>query len=298
MGDRGFSRWYRPIVVGLAVVILAIGAYMMWLGFAAQDWGQIVGFDQAIYADGAQRWLHGGGFYLDRQLHGPYDIVEGDVLYPPTALWAFVPLSFLPAFAWWVLPIGFVAWSVWRWHPAPWAWPLLALCLVAPNTLVAFVTGYPGLLMAAVIAAGLRWGWPGALVLLKPSLLPFALIGIRSRGWWLATAGLVVLTLPLLAMLPDWLHATLDGRGWGGWLYSLREVPLMLLPVVAWAGRSRAVVGLDLGEAAGGARPGVAHDLQRRDPGDRREVDDMPGTRAEERQPDRDGRRRGAVREL
>ncbi len=186
--------------------------------------------------NGTQRWMNGGQFYLDRQLHGPYEIMEGDLLYPPTALWLFVPLSFLPAVLWWLIPIGFVAWSIWDWRPTVWSWPIMALCLAWPNTTIAFVTGYPGLWLAAAIAAGLRWGWPGAMVLLKPSLLPFALIGIRTRGWWLMSAALVLMTLPLLAMIPDWLHAVFDGRGWGGYLYSLREVPLMLLPVVARLG--------------------------------------------------------------
>jgi hypothetical protein len=222
-------------MVGLTLVLLAVGAYLVVVGFTSRGWAELAGVDRATYMDGAQRWLHGGSFYLDRQLHGPYETRMGDLLYPPTALWLFVPASFLPAPLWWAIPIGFVAWSVWRWRPRAWAWPILALCLAWPNTTIAFVTAYPGLWVAAIIAAGLRWGWPGALVLLKPSLLPFALIGIRTRGWWLATGGLVLLTLPVLGMIPDWLRAVVDGRGWGGWLYSARELPLMLLPVVAWA---------------------------------------------------------------
>jgi hypothetical protein len=44
----------------------------------------VLGFDRTTYIEGAQRWLHGRFFYLDRQLHGPYEIHMGDVLYPPT----------------------------------------------------------------------------------------------------------------------------------------------------------------------------------------------------------------------
>ena len=219
-------RWWRSAGIAVTATLLVVGAVLVVAGFATHGWSDIVGFDHAIYMDGAQRWLHGDGFYLD-------------LLYPPTALWLFVPASFLPAFLWWAIPIGFVAWSVADWRPAWWSWPLLALCLAWPNTTVAFVTGYPGLWVAMAIAAGLRWGWPGALVLLKPSLLPFALVGIRTRGWWMMTALLVLATLPMLAMLPTWLQVVTDGSG--GLLYSLREVPLMLLPVVAWAGRRRAI---------------------------------------------------------
>jgi hypothetical protein len=36
------------------------------------------------------------------------------------------------------------------------------------------------------------WGWPALAVALKPTLLPFALIGARRRSWWLvAGLGLV-----------------------------------------------------------------------------------------------------------
>ena len=221
------------------VSLLAVAVALVVFGFQERNWALALGLDRATYIDGAQRWLHGGSFYLDRQLHGPYDIHMGDLMYPPTLLWLLVPFSFLPAPFWWAVPIGFVAWSVLAWRPAARTWPLLALCLAWPNTTGAFVTGYPGLWVCAAIAAGLRWGWPGALVLLKPSLLPFALIGIRTRGWWAAVAALVLLTLPMLAMIPDWLHSVFDAQGSGGLLHSANELPLMMIPILAWLGSSR-----------------------------------------------------------
>lgn len=97
-----------------------------------------------------------------------------------------------------------------------------------------------------MIAAGLRWRWPGALVLLKPSLLPFALLGICTRGWWVAVTGLLLLTLPVLAMIPDWLRAVFDAQGSGGRLHSANELPLMMIPILAWLGSRRSLGRLSL----------------------------------------------------
>ena len=93
----------------------------------------------------------------------------------------------------------------------------------------------------AAIAAGTRWSWPGALVLLKPSLLPFAVIGIRTRGWWLAVAAMTSVSVLLLPLLGQYVTVLLNARGpRAGLLYSITDLPLMLIPVVAWlSGRRR-----------------------------------------------------------
>ncbi len=62
--------------------------------------------DYRLYMDATERWLRGGPFYEPYQLAGPYTISAGDILYPPVALWLFVPLSFLPACMWWLVPLG------------------------------------------------------------------------------------------------------------------------------------------------------------------------------------------------
>ena len=72
----------------------------------------------------------------------------------------------------------------------------------------------------AIATVCLARGWPLTLVLLKPSLAPFALPGIHRRSWW------IVLGLMGLAILPFWELALLypqvilDSRG-GGLLYSV-----------------------------------------------------------------------------
>jgi hypothetical protein len=219
-----------------ALLIWAV--FVLYTGLTASDWAGGVGNDRTIYVEAARRWLASGSFYLDRQLNGPYPIQVGDVLYPPTALWLLVPLSFLPTIIWWAVPFAVTVGLIAKWRPSVAVWPLMAACLVWPPALQQFVTGNPGIWVVAAVAAGLEWGWPSAFVFLKPSVFPFAFIGIRRRSWWITVALLGILSLPMIGMFPAWLHAVLDGRGWGGFLYSVRDVPLLMVPVFAWAGRS------------------------------------------------------------
>jgi hypothetical protein len=70
-------------------------------------------------------------------------------------------------------------------------------------------------------------------------LAPFALAGFPRRAWW-AGLGLVLvasaLTLPLW---PDYVAAMLNGTGLSPIPYTLPDLPLSFLPVVAWAARRR-----------------------------------------------------------
>jgi SAM-dependent methyltransferase len=215
------------------VVQLFVGfAYLNW---GATDWGA----DLRAYVDASRMWLRGDGFYLPRQLHGPYQTELGDILYPPTALYLFLPFVVLPAQLWWILATGLLAVLVWSWRPAAWAVAAILVCCAYPNNPLTYLRGAPVIVFAALVGAALRWKWPGALILLKPSIFPFALIGVRTRGWWLTAALLLILTLPLISLVPDWLHAVVDSRGYGGLLYSARDLPLLLIPVFAFIGRTR-----------------------------------------------------------
>jgi hypothetical protein len=90
---------------------------------------------------------------------------------------------------------------------------------------------------AAFVALGTIYHWPSVLVLIKPTLAPFALVGIRHRSWWIALAALAVVSLVFLPMWQDWLAVTLNARGpYVSPFYSWQQVPLMLSPLVArWA---------------------------------------------------------------
>jgi hypothetical protein len=84
--------------------------------------------------------------------------------------------------------------------------------------------------MAAALSLGL-----GPLVLLKPTLAPFALFGMRQRRWWVAAAVLGVVSLAFLPMWPDYLTVLGNARDEQGWLYVAGNVPIM---VVGWLARA------------------------------------------------------------
>lgn len=230
----------RPSVLrslGLVGTVLFSALFLaQWATWMLGDPANIWGGDFLIYRDAAERWLAGGGYYLDRQLHGPYEIQHGDVLYPPTVIPFLVPFLWLPAILWWAIPIGIVA-AVVGWHrPHPLAWAGIAACVWFPLTGVKLIYGNPGMWIAAAVALGTVWRWPAAFVLLKPTLAPFALIGINRRSWWITLAGLAAVSLVFLPLWTDAIRVLVDARGERGWLYSAIEIPMVAIPIIAWIG--------------------------------------------------------------
>jgi hypothetical protein len=95
----------------------------------------------------------------------------------------------------------------------------------------------------AALALALYWRPAAAFVLLKPSLFPLALVGLRSRGWWVLVGLFAVVTLALLPETLDWLSVIRNGQGGrSGLLYSLEDLPLLAVPLVAWAGSARMAI--------------------------------------------------------
>jgi hypothetical protein len=184
--------------------------------------------------DATRRFLAGGTFYESWQLTGAYGPDALPILYPPQAIVLFAPFTVLPGFVWWAIPLVTIV-AIVAWHrPGPLVWPLLALCVWWPATMIKILTGNPVMWAAAGVALGTVWRWPAAFALVKPSLLPFALIGVRDRRWWLvAAAG----ALPFAWMLPEYLRVL--GNFQSGLGYSIQEVPLLLVPLLAWLGSTR-----------------------------------------------------------
>ena len=233
------SRWYRPVMAGLALTILGFAALVLWLSWAQAAELDRVGADLTLYVDATSRWLAGGSFYPEHQLAGPYPITDGDILYPPTTIPLFMAFLVLPRFLFWAIPLAVVAWAVVRDRPAPWTWPLMALCLAYIPTTVKIVHFNPFIWAAAAVALGLIYGWPSLLVLIKPSLAPFAFVGIRHRSWWFGLAILIAYVLVFGAMWSDYLTVLTNSRNEVGLLYSLSDVPLLLIPIIAYLGRTR-----------------------------------------------------------
>jgi hypothetical protein len=234
------SRWARPLALGLTLLFAAYGAFVWYTLSTSVAVLAGPGSDREIYVGAAQRWLAGGPYFYPEQLAGRYELAVGHVLYPPPALLAFAVLSVLPAVLWWLIPVGIVGAVIVYQRPAWWAWPLIAACLGFQWSVMLLYTGNPTIWLAAAVALGTVWGWPAVAVFLKPTLLPFALLGIRRRSWWLAAALGLAVSIPFGAMWLDWIHAVTNAYGWRvGPLYSLGDVPWLAAPVIAGAARRR-----------------------------------------------------------
>lgn len=234
LGDRT-----RFALAAIAIVLVGFTALEWAYGWTALGWQYNHG-DLAIYTDATRRLFAGGSWYLERQLGGPYLLAFGDVLYPPVAALFFAPWLVLPGWTFVVIPAAIVGWFVASERPSAAGWIAIALCLLWPPTGLKVLSANPNVWVAAFVALGLRYRWPGALVLLKPSFLPLALIGIRTRGWWLVAGALALLSLPFLAATLAYPGVVLGARGpESGLLYSLADFPTVLIPVIARAFASR-----------------------------------------------------------
>lgn len=227
------TRDLRPFWVGLAGLILLAAALEAFVLFGIINDQRAVGGDLGYYQTVAQRWVDSGVYYTDTQLAGPYQVqTQVDNLYPPHALYLFVPFLVLPAILWWIVPLALVAYVVWWCRPAARSLPLLALLLLFPKTPNLIIYGNSDMWVAAAIAAGVRWGWPAVLVTFKPSVAIFGAIGIRTRSWWIAAGALGLVSLPFLALWLDYPKVMINSSA-GVW-YSLGDLPYLLLPIAAW----------------------------------------------------------------
>jgi hypothetical protein len=243
IGRRDARIAIRLVTGGL----LLVGGVVFVVRYRAFEEAGLLGIDLRIGQVFAHRWLDTGSMYLPAQLIGPYesrtfrwDLESLPSLYPPNAVLPFLATLVLPAFAWWLVPLGVSALAAWRLRPASWTWPILALALVWPNTSAAILAGNTAMWVAAAVWGAVVWGWPAVFVALKPSFFPFAFAGVLGsrRAFGIGLLGLVASALLFLPLWDDYLAAVrwsdvrLD--------YSIGDLPLVLMPIVAWLGRQRA----------------------------------------------------------
>jgi len=230
-----------PLVAltGVILIFVVLDAFVVLPVASTYQGGVAVGMDYGIYMDRTHDWLAGDGFYRSRQLTGlPYEILNGDSFYPPTMLYLLVPFALgLPAFLWWLIPIVIITVALIHIRPPMWTWPIMAFALLLPRASLVLVLGNPSLWMIAAAFAGVAWASPSVLLLLKPTLVPFALIGIRHRSWWVALGVMVLLSLPFGAMWLDYGNALVNAQNPRGPEYTLGEWPLMIAPIAAWVGQ-------------------------------------------------------------
>ena len=223
----------KPVIAIAAAILLPFVAFYDFIAVSYLK-DHVPGEDLRIYMEASTRLFSGGSWYLDRQLHGPYEILPGDVLFPVTTAPFFWTWNVLPMPLFWILPAAFFAWFLWQIRPQPLAWLVMPLFFLIEGPFRLWF-GNPDIWVIAVVAAGLIWRWPAALVFLKPSVFPLAFIGVRSRAWWVLSALIGITMLPFAL---QYVRVALDGQG-GGLLYSIRVVPMLMIPVVAWLGRTR-----------------------------------------------------------
>jgi len=190
--------------------------------------------DGALYRAAGQRILSGGPVYPAFELGGPYTLAMRPELYPPpTLLFLVAPMAALPAFLWWLVPLGTITAILVRQRPSLIGWVGILLCLAWPPTGYVILAGNPIIWAAAFVALGSTWKGAAVLTLVKPTLAPFALVGIRSRSWWLVAGGYVAFVVALSPLWLDYLTVLRNAVGLDP-LYSLSHVPMMLIPAIAW----------------------------------------------------------------
>jgi len=221
----------------IALVVVIVAEVVFFWGYLEEQ--RALALDYRWFVGIAGRWLETGQLFAARQLTGPYEVQTlVDFLYPPVALLLFVPFTWLPAFLWWLIPLGVFAGSIVLLRPARWTWPLILACIAWPHTISQILYGNTNMWVAAAVAAGVVWAWPSVLVLLKPSLLPFALVGINHRSWWLALGVLVLVSIPFGGLWPDYVTAMRNSDL--GPFHALWTIPFFVAPLIAWVGRTRA----------------------------------------------------------
>jgi hypothetical protein len=248
------DHYGRLVAFGLLGGI-AVYAVFRLVGYATH-WEDVVRvtqtMDHRLYVEAGRRWLEGGPMYPAWELAGPFTLDQMPELYPPAAVPLFALFSLLPDVLWWAVPLTIIAVVIWRHRPSLLGWVGIAsLTIVWPHTLTAIQLGNPILFVAAFAALGTIWRPAFALVLLKPTLLPFALLGARAKAWWAVLAVLGLVSLPFAV---DYLTVLSHVRGMDP-LYSLHDAGIVMIPVVAWASRLRWQVRrpqLDIPELAGG----------------------------------------------
>lgn len=232
----GLRRAGRPLIVSIVVLELA----WMALVFIALLDSPSFGLDYRLHMEATRRMLATGTPYLDWQLNAPYAIGHGAILYPPTAFALFLPFLILPAAAWWAIPITVAIVAMLRHRPPLWTWPLTVGLFCLEKSLNAYVFGNPTMWLVAGVAAGTVLGWPFALVLLKPTFAPLALLGVFHRSWWVSLLAMGIASLVFGRMWLDWIAVV--GNSDVTLTYNLPGLPVVLAPLIPWVAADPAML--------------------------------------------------------
>lgn len=232
---RNLARWYKPVAVGLTVALLGWALIIGWVvGQGTAQRGEL-GYDARLFVSFGQRFLDTGQWYFPAQFEGRY-LAEGIVnLYPPLAVYLFVPFTVLPLVLWWAIPLGILAWHIWTCRPAPWTWPILALIAGLIPTLGALFYGGSSLWSVAFLTIGLRHPWAAALVGFKPTDAVMWVFYVRRKAFWIGLGVLILAALPFGSLWAEWWTAIGNIEG-GSPLRNVYGLPLLSVPLIVWLG--------------------------------------------------------------
>ena len=235
----------RIAIVGILVAFALTEQFLVLRRALALDTPGVAMFgrDGELYLDATRRWLAGGPFYLPAQLAGPYDLPWGQILYPPQALALFVPFTVLGKAPFILIPVVVTAGVILAYRPRFWAWvAILTVLVLHPDAPLPWIAGTPTIWFIMLVALATRWPWVSSFIWFKPSVFPFALVGIRDRRWWIVSVTFAASVVVLWPLMHQWVTAVLNARGENsGLLYSLTPTALAgpLIPILAWLGRTR-----------------------------------------------------------
>jgi hypothetical protein len=232
------QRTFRLATFALACSLLLVGAIRVYATWTHPFWQQLGPSDLTHYLLATRRWLDTGTPYVASEVAAHFTYGENTFLHPPIALQFFLPFLVLPLPLFWIIPIAIFA-SLVAWErPARWTWPLLALAVAVYPIGSVLWSGNTDIWTWAFFAAGVRWGWPAALMAIKPSIAIAGLIGLRHRSGWVGAALMAVVCLPFGSLWIDWIHVVANSPG--TLLYSASNVVMFAIPVVARLGSTRA----------------------------------------------------------
>ena len=237
-GRRLRARIARPVLIGLMIVLAVLIVIETIELFGIIGHEKTIGGDLRYYRFVAERWLETGVYYTPDQLSAPFVVrARGHNLYPPHALYLFIPFVYLPDALWWGVPFVIVGYVVWWCRPTLSGWLLLVVIMALPKTVAQLIVGNTDMWVTCVVAGAVRWSWPGVLMSFKPSLAFLAAIGVRSRSWWIALLALGLVSVPLWSLWFD--YSVVVRNSSADLSYSLGNLPFFLLPIAAWLMSSR-----------------------------------------------------------
>jgi hypothetical protein len=248
---RASIHWIkRPALIAAVLSLFAWAVIQLVAIHQGASLRGEIGYDFRLYDGIARHFLQTGEMYYSHQLAGPYVGLGTVNIYPPVAMYLFMPFVLLPAILWWVVPLTVIVAALNRLRPPLWWWLAFAVAINLPipsQFLVGLVYGNTLMWTVAGICAAAAFGpflaWT---VIAKPVDFLFALPFV-----WRSPRGLALGIAASLVLLPfwfDWVAAIANMTGRPGIFYAASGWPVLAVCLLARMGswhRLRAGVSLD-----------------------------------------------------